>query len=479
MLPRIPKIKRDSGGVTNGSAHSDRSSNSGTNSRGYGLPGTGMNSLAGGKGRQQSVDQHKGRNEGQARRPRPDGAASSSSAFSNSFSSSSSSAASGRYQSSSSSSSSAAAVSFRINSSGNSWHSRRLSAGRPSCSGSTVPDVDKDREEAARKKQLRRDKQMLLASRTLGGNKVEDSSNMYDPFNPTLSESCSSDEEAESASLDNSSQCAAQDDEASSLVKEELETQSSDDGFSTANKTHDRKLVKEEASGDGAQKVPSPVSKPQEHATVKTESRQKDCGADKQTRSIKVEVDSGSLSTAERKVSPENTQTGDTKVNVDCRLVKLESTTGAEQNGSHDAPSAAPVSCKTEPCASSPVPSNKKSRTETKRDTKSPLKDLKEAPQESSRRRRELHLSDQNRQTKENKDRRSSKQHRRRVHSSSDTSHSDSSDEEQSRKQLAPSRSKDRRRSRYRMFINSQTHNVSTVTVQSTRTLLVPSLTNK
>lgn len=456
MLPRIPKIKRDSGGVTNGSAHSNSSSNSGTNSRGYGLPGTGMNSFAGGKGRQQSVDQHKGRNEGQARRPRPDAAASSSSssAFSNSFSSSSSSAAHGHYQSSSSSSS-AAAVSFRINSSGNSWHSRRLNVGPPSGSGSTVPGVEKDREEAARKKQLRRDKQMLLSSRTLGGSKVEDSNNMYDPFNPTLSESCSSDEEAESTSLDNSSQCATQDDEASSLVKEELEAHSSDDGFCATNKTHNRKMVKEEAGGDGAQKTPPPVSNPQEQATVKTESKQKDSGTDKQSLSgIKEEMDSGSQSTPDRKVCPENTQTGETKVKVDCSLVKLERNTGGEPNGSHHAPSAAPIVCKTEPCATAPVPSKKKSRTEAKRDTKSPLKDLKEAPQESSssesdRRRRQTHVSNQGRQTKENKEQPSSKQHRRRVRSSSDTSHSDSFDGGQRRKQRARSRSKERRRSRY------------------------------
>lgn len=458
VLPRIPKIKRDSGGVTNGSAHGNSSSNSGTNSHGHGLPGRGMNSFAGGKGRQQSVDQHKGRNEGQARKPRPDAAASSSSsssssssAFSNSFSSSSSSAASGPYQSSSSS----AAVSFRINSSGNSWHSRRLNVGPPSCSGSAMPDVEKCREEAARKKQLRKDKQMLLASRTSGGNKEADSNNMYDPFNPTLSESCSSDDEADSTSLDNSSQCATQDEEASSLVKEELEAHSSDDWFCATNKTQHRKMVKEEAVGDDAQKAPSPVSNPQEHVMVKKE---KGCGTEKQTWSVKVEVDSGSHSTPERKATSKHTLTGESKVNVDCSLVKLEKETGGEQNGSHDAPSAAPVVCKTEPCTSTPHPSKKKSSTEKKRDSKSPLKDLKEAPQESSssesdrRRRIEPHLSDQGGQKKETKDQPSSKQYRRRVRSSSDTSHSDSSDGERRRKRRARSRSKERRRSRYLMF---------------------------
>lgn len=476
VLPRIPKIKRDNVGLTNGAVHrNSSSSNPATNSRGYGIPGTGMNSFSGDKGRQQSVDQHKGRNEGQARRPRPDTAASSSSssssssAFSNSFSSSSSSAASGQYQSSSSSSSSsaaAAAVSFRINSSGNSWHSRRLNAGPPSSSSSrsTVPDVEKDREEAVRKRQLRRDKQMLLASRTLGGNREEDSNSMYDPFNPTLSESCSSDEEAESTSLDNSSQCTTQDEEASSLVKEELEAHNSDGRFCVANETHNRKIFKEEPSGAGAQRAASPVSSPPEHATVTRESGQDDSGTDKQTLwSIKVKMEPSSHSTPERKVITANAQTGEAKVNVDCSLVKDERKTGGEQNGSHDAPSAAPVICKTEPSASTPVPTKKKCKTETKRDSKSPLKDLRrgqEAPQESSssesdrRRRKEPRsASDQGRQLKENKDEQpSSKRHRRRVRSSSGSSHSDSSDGEHRRKQRARSRSRSRERRRSRYF---------------------------
>lgn len=443
VLPKIPKIKRESVAVTNGLAH--RSS---SGSRGYGLPERGMNSFAGDKGRQQSVDQHKGRNEGQARRQRTDPAASSSSAFSNSFSSSSS-AASSHYHSSSSSS--ATAVSFRINSSGNSWHSRRLNVRPTSCGGSALPDAEKGREEAARKKQLRKDKQMLLASRNSGGTKEEDSSNMYDPFNPTLSESCSSDDEAESTSLDNSSQCATQDDEPSGLVKEEPETHSSDDGFSDSSKTHDEKVVKQEASGEDAEKKSSPANPPQENTKVKTEWRDKDSDTENQSlRKIKVESDPGINSTPERKVFPANAHTGETK--VDCSLVKREKIEG-EQNGSRDASSAAPVVCKTEPCTSSPVPSKKRSRTEMKDNTKSSLKDPKEAPQESSssesdrRRRREPHVPDRNRQTKENKEQPSSKQHRRKGRSSSDSSHSDS-DMEQRRKQRVRSQSKERRRSR-------------------------------
>lgn len=353
-------------------------------------------------------------------------------------------------------------MSFRINSIGNSWHSRRLNVGPTSSSGSTGPDVEKDREEAARKRQLRRDKQMLLSSRTLGGNREEDGNNMYDPFNPTLSESCSSDEEAESTSLDNSSQCTTQDEESSGLVKEELEVHN-DNGFCVTNKTHNPNIVKEEPSGAGAQRAPLPVSPPQEHATVKRESGQDDCRTDKQTLwSIKVKMEPSPHSTPERKVITENAQTGEANVNADCSLVKDERKTGGEQNGSHCAPSTAPVVCKTEPSASAPVPTKKKCKTEMKRDSKSPLKDLRrgqEAPQESSssesdkRRRKEPHSAlDQGRQPKEEKDERlSSTQHRRRGRSSSESLQSDSSDGERRRKQRARSRSrsKERRRSRY------------------------------
>ncbi|XP_029009383.1 PHD and RING finger domain-containing protein 1 isoform X3 [Betta splendens] len=206
VLPRIPKIKRESSGFTNedtnqGSTNTingsrGSSDTSTTDSNGY--PVTSMVGLAGDKSRQQSVDRQKGTT-GHSQRHRPDGAASSS--FSSSFSSSSSTnypANQPHYSSSSS------AVSFRINSSGNSWHSRRLSIPSFSASGASTQEHWRDKEEQAKKRQLHKDKQMLLASRTTV-NKEQDSNNIYDPFNPTLSDSSSSDNEAESSSLDRSS----------------------------------------------------------------------------------------------------------------------------------------------------------------------------------------------------------------------------------------------------------------------------------
>ncbi|KAM9754941.1 uncharacterized protein phrf1 isoform 2-T2 [Menidia menidia] len=213
VLPRIPKIKRETSNATNnstsqgGSCSSSRSSSSSsgrggectsTSSNGYGMPD--MNSFSGDKGRQQSVDQQKGQGGGQAQRHRSDGA-SSSSAFSSSSSSSSSgnSASQPRYTSSSSSSS---AVSFRINSSGNSWQARRLNMASSSVSGSFMQEQGRKKEDEAKKKQLHKDKQMLLASRS----KEQDSDNIYDPFNPTLSDSSSSGDEADSINLNSSPQ---------------------------------------------------------------------------------------------------------------------------------------------------------------------------------------------------------------------------------------------------------------------------------
>lgn len=76
--------------------------------------------------------------------------------------------------------------------------------GSSSSSGSSIQDVWKEKKDEARRKQLRRDKRMLLASWT-HGNKEEDGDSIYDPFNPTQSDSSSSEDEAESRRLGSSS----------------------------------------------------------------------------------------------------------------------------------------------------------------------------------------------------------------------------------------------------------------------------------
>ncbi|XP_072292105.1 uncharacterized protein phrf1 isoform X2 [Eucyclogobius newberryi] len=188
VLPRIPKIKRESrvdASVKNDS--NGEKMNGSSNGSNSGMPETGINRLAGDKERRHSVDQQDGRTEGQ--RSRPDGAGSSS-GFSSSFSSSSPAASHTNHQRFSSGSSSSSSVSFRINSSGNSWHSRRLNIAPLTPSGSTPQKQRTKKDEDEKKRQLRRDKQKLLASRS------KDSHGFYDPFNPTESDSGSSDGES-------------------------------------------------------------------------------------------------------------------------------------------------------------------------------------------------------------------------------------------------------------------------------------------
>lgn len=484
VLPRIPKIKRDTGGITNDAAYRSssgvpNSSNSAVNSHGYGMPETGFNSFAGDKGRQQSLDQHKGRTDGQTQRPRT-GAVGSSSSFSNSFSSSSSgSPASRQHHSSSSSSSSSAAVSFRINSSGNSWHSRRLNIGPSPCSSRSVQELGKQKEEEARKRQLHRDKQMLLASRTLGGSREKDSNNIYDPFNPTLSESGSSDEEAESTSLGGSSQRTTQDEETPSSEKEEHEVQSREDPFHVENKMHKIKISEEEPRRAGAQEALSQVSSPQKHAKVEKGSRLEDSGFGKETLcDIKVKTEPGTQGAEERKVFSENvksfdSETRETKTNVHQSRVKTEKKTQGEENGSQESPNIASSNSKNYSFASSLVPNKKKQKTDTKPDSKSssksPSRNLHQAQEvvqvskehcsgssETDRSRRgERHTSDKGHQQKEKDEKQNSRQlastHQKRERSSSESAHSDSSDKghRKNRRFRSRSRSKERRRSRY------------------------------
>uniref|UniRef100_H3BY66 PHD and ring finger domains 1 n=1 Tax=Tetraodon nigroviridis TaxID=99883 RepID=H3BY66_TETNG len=263
VLPRIPKIKRESSSITNGIS----SSTSSSSGRIFKASERGMNSYTGDKGRQQSVDQRKARAEGEAQRSRSD-AAGSSSSFSSSFSSSSA-GLSANHPHHTASSSSTSTVSFRINSSGNSWHSRRLSMGSSSGSSSSIREVGKEKKDEARKKQLRRDKQMLLASRTLG-NKEEDGDSIYDPFNPTQSDSSSSEDEAESRRLGGSSQNTAHDRRAASSEKD----------TDTKEETQELVISEEESSRTSLQ---DKVSMEVRRSKVEKVSRAEDTETEKQT----------------------------------------------------------------------------------------------------------------------------------------------------------------------------------------------------
>lgn len=144
--------------------------------------------------------------------------------------------------------------------------------GSSSSSSGSMQEVWKAKKEEARKKQLRRDKQMLLASRTLG-NKEEDGDSIYDPFNPTRSDSSSSEDEAESRRLDSSSQNTVQDRRAASLENDAVSVEAD-----VKEETHELAISEEELSRTSlqgivkvrctkAERVPRPVDTETEKRT--------------------------------------------------------------------------------------------------------------------------------------------------------------------------------------------------------------------
>ncbi|XP_022609961.1 PHD and RING finger domain-containing protein 1 [Seriola dumerili] len=493
VLPRIPKIKRESSGVTNDGTSqggSNRisnsrgsSSNSTTSSHGYGMPETGINSLAGDKTRQQSVDQQKGRGDGQAQRHRSDGA-SSSTAFSNSFSSSSSSTGSPANQPHySSSSSSSAAVSFRINSSGNSWHSRRLSIASSSATGGSMQEPWREKEDEARKRQMHRDKQMLLASRTLV-NKEQDGNNIYDPFNPTLSDSSSSDSEAESSSLDSSSRHATHEGKAPSVGKKEDLLQRQQDLVHVKSEPQETEVSQEEPHRSSAQETVSlEVKCSQVYVKDEKETRSVDTKVEKQTVLLDTKVkkepgldDAGEAERCGHSVKMYlNSETAATTqpAHHSLNLLKTEKVSPEEARGQREGTAkSAPSNCKSDSSASSSTPTRKKQKAESKLDSttcsKSPSRDLgpKKKPSKASKeqcssssemdraRRGDHHTYGQGgRQKEKEKDkerssRRSRSREKRRAHSTSESSQSNSPDRTSRKRQRSRSRSKGRRRSR-------------------------------
>ncbi|XP_033491032.1 uncharacterized protein phrf1 isoform X2 [Epinephelus lanceolatus] len=502
VLPRIPKIKRESSGTTNddtgqgGSTGSNRSSssrgnsrNSATSSNGYGMPETGMNSLAGDKGKQQSVDQQKGRADGQAQRQRPDGN-SSSSAFSNSFSSFSSTGSSTNQQRySSSSSSSSSAVSFRINSSGNSWQARRLSSSSSSAAGGSSQEHRREKEDEARKRQLHRDKQMLLASRTLV-NKEQDSNTIYDPFNPTLSDSSSSEDEAENKSLDGSSRHATLEGMAPSLRNEKGLVQSKQKPVPVKTETQENEDFQEGPRGASPQETTTQeVRFSEEHVKVEKESSI-ETKTEKQTQllDIKVKKQPGldDAEDAERfghSVKSLNSETANTTppVQHSLDLLKTERETLEDDSGQTvGTPNSAPPDSKNDSSASSSAPTTNRQKPETKSDSKS---DSKSSPKSrdsghnktskercsssletDKERRGDHHASSQGGRRKEKEkdsqrsSRRSRSREKRRAHSSSESSQSNSPDRTRRKRRRSRSRSKDRRRSRSGSSSSSREH---------------------
>ncbi|KAM9854080.1 uncharacterized protein phrf1 [Aulostomus maculatus] len=470
VLPRIPKIKRESSSRGNGI-----SSNSSTSTNGYGLPETGMNSLAGDENRQQGIDQQKGRADHQAQRHRSDGAGSSS-AFSNSFSSSSSTGCPSTQPCHSSlSTSSSSAISFRINSSGNSWHSRRLST--TSASGGSIQDHWRDKANEARKRQLHRDKQMLLAS-CMPVSKELNSNNIYDPFNPTLSDSDSSDSESENPSLlvDSSSKNASLD---PSLGNKQEQVH-------VKTETEESEVSQDELLRANVQESPLQASVRCSEGIVKVEkeSRLVDTKIEKQTLPgirIKTEPGLDDIGQAERcshsfssNLSSE-TQDFTSQVHTSPVNIKPERGIQEEESGQNVVtPSSVRPYYKNDSSASSSASSKRKQKAEIRSDSKSPSKDLshkkktlkKSVPSKERRsssssserdrgRSRDHHASNKGRgQRERSKDREKSsrrsrsRERRKRKGSSSNSSRSNSPERTHRKRHQSRSQSKDRQRSR-------------------------------
>ncbi|KAJ8249196.1 hypothetical protein GJAV_G00232190 [Gymnothorax javanicus] len=175
-LPRIPKIKR--------AAEADEN-----RSRGSRLPDSCVSNLAGTRGRQQAVEQGSSRSEQErvegGGKPGQDGAGTSS-GLSHSSSFSSSSSGSAVTPGGSSSSSSSSTVSFRINASANSWHARRLAG-----IGSFSNPLEVARDDSWKKRL--KSKQLLLSSMRSQSKDTAVKAEVYDPFDPTGSDSAESD----------------------------------------------------------------------------------------------------------------------------------------------------------------------------------------------------------------------------------------------------------------------------------------------
>lgn len=459
VLPRIPKIKRESTGSINNNT-SQRSgniingsrgnrSNSATSSNGYGMPERGINSLAQDKSRQHSVDHQKGTAGGQSQRHRPDGAGSSSS-FSSSFSSSSSTGYSASQPCYSSSSS---AVSFRINPSGNSWHSRRLSIPSSSSSGCSMQEHWRKKEEEQRKRQLHKDKQMLLASRTMV-NKEQESNNIYDPFNPTLSDSSSSDGETESSSLDRSSQRVTDKKKTSSLGNKDGPVQSKLELIQVKTETQEMEISQEEPKRDSTQEtISQDVRCKEEYVKTYKESRLVDANVVKQTELCKIKI----------KKEPELEDVGEcgrsgNTVPHSPDLLKTEKDALEEANGQNVGTSnIGSTSYKKGSSSPSSAPTNKKLKPETKSNTamcsKSPSGGLGIKKKTSKSSKEQQPSSTEARQKEKERDkeqsfRQSNSKDRARSHSNSESSQSSSPERTRRKRQRSQSRSKDRRRSR-------------------------------
>lgn len=334
----------------------------------------------------------------------------------------------------------------------------------------------REKEDEARKRQLHRDKQMLLASRALA-NKEQDSNNIYDPFNPTLSDSSSSDDEAESTSLDGSCRHATHDGKARSLGNKECLAQSKLDLVHVKTETQEIKISEEEPGIPIAQETISQGRCPEEHVKVEQEFRLLDNQTPSRISSfdIKIKEEPGLQNAEEAErfgddVKSLNSETETTPpVHHSLELIKTERETPEKESASAGSSNTAPVNSSLAPNSD---PTKTKQKAETKLEpkfcSKSPSRDYglkKNAFQaakeqcssnsETDRCRRGDHrTSGEEGQQKEVKNdrkrssRRSLSRERRRVRSTSESSPSSSPNRTHRRRQRSRSQSRDNRCSR-------------------------------
>ncbi|KAK1888487.1 PHD and RING finger domain containing protein 1 [Dissostichus eleginoides] len=271
-----------------------------------------------------------------------------------------------RYSSSASSSSS---VSFRINTSGNTWQSRQVGSSSLPVAGNSTQPTRAQKEDDAKKRQLHRDKQKLLASRT-AVKQEESSDTIYDPFDPTLSDSSSSDNEAESARLHGSSQNATREEKASSLVNKKQRQQ---DLVTVKTESQDIEVSQEEPMRADAQESTSQeVRFSEKYVKGETKSRLIEMKSEKTTSllatKVKIEPGLDDAGGAERiGSSVKSEKTEDTSPPVQHRLDLFKIKREEESAQSAVTPNTAPR----DPSASSFTPPKKEQKPETKSDSKS------------------------------------------------------------------------------------------------------------
>lgn len=315
---------------------------------------------------------------------------------------------------------------------------------------------------------------MLLASRSLGSKEQD---NIYDPFNPTLSDSSSSGDETEGTSPDGTSQYVTLDRKPPSLSNNETIMQNEQDLVQVKTETSEIEVTQE---GPGiAQENTSGARLLEDIVKVENESRLSGIKTEEQTVSLDKVKKEPCENAGESEVSGDrffNSETTDTTPPADqtLDLVKTERETQEAKRGQRaGTPSRSLSKDKEDSSVDNSTTVKRKQKEETKSHvmscSKSPSRDLdykkkstKALKEQSSSgsetdrgRRGDQHGSghvtkqkEVDREEKERSSRQSRSRERNRAHSSSDSSQPNSPDRTHRKRRRSRSRSKDERRRR-------------------------------